>query len=181
MLVDSETIVDAKEMWYKFKLISAEGEHYRFVGKKTVKADKIGETGLSDTTTLYVDIFSGHEDDGYLVANGIMKIGLKDFSNQLNSMEVLNTQSSMEQLKWKAKFGKFFADTIWHVYSGLSECKYLDPNSPPRKKRPLRLGNTTPVVYKVITGDNVSTRISIYIYIKPDYIYRGIYIHLYNI
>ena len=162
MLVDSETIIDAKEMSYKFELLSAEHNRYRFVGKKTIKADKVGETGLTDTTTMFVDIFDKNDDEGRLLASGIMKIGLKDFSNQLNSMEIINTNSSMEQLKWKAKFGKFFADTIWHVYSGLSECKYLDPDSPPRKKRPLKLGNATPIVYKVMTGDDVSRYILIY-------------------
>ena len=166
MFMVSATVVDAKEMCYTFKLMSAEHKRYRFVGTKIIKADKIGETGLTDTTTLFVDIFDGYDDDGHVVASGVMKVGLKDFSNQLGSMEIINIDSSMEKLKWKAKFGKFFADTIWHVYSGVSECKYLDPDSPPRKKRPLNLGNATPDVYKVVTGDNVSMNVLLQLQIK---------------
>ena len=166
MFMESSAVVDAKEMCYAFKLMSAEHKRYRFVGRKIIKADKIGETGLTDTTTLFVDIFDGYDDDGHVVASGVMKVGLKDFSNQLGSMEIINIDSSMEKLKWKAKFGKFFADTIWHVYSGVAECKYLDPDSPPRIKRPLNLGNVIPVLHKVVTGDNVSMNLYLQLLIK---------------
>ena len=154
--MDSKTVINAKEMLYKFLLASAEGKQYRFFGKKIIKADKVGETGLTDTTTLFVDIFDGHNEGGPIVASGVLKIGAKDFKNQLDSMEVINTDSTLVQIKWVAKFCNFFAKTIWRVYSGLAECTYLDPDSPPRMKRPLRLGNATPVIYKVLTEDNVS-------------------------
>lgn len=143
-------------MWYKCVLVSRDNKRYRLSGKKVIKSDRIGETGVSDTTTLFVDILEGEEENGMLIASGIMKISLADFAAQLNTLDVINTSSQLEQLKWTAKFGKFFADTIWHVYSGLADCNYLDPSSPPRKKRPLRLRNATPIVYKVLTGDNVS-------------------------
>ena len=89
--MNSETIIDAKEMLYKFELISFEHKRYRFFGKKTIKADKIGETGLTDTTTMSADIFDESDYEGRLLASGSMKIGLKDFSDQLNSMEIINT------------------------------------------------------------------------------------------
>lgn len=154
--MDSKEIVDAKEMLYKFNLTSADNKTYRFDGKKIIKADKVGETGLTDTTTLFVDIYDGDEANVVSLATGVLKIAFRDFSKQLDTMEVINTESETEQIKWKAKFGKFFASTLWHTYSGFSECNYLDPNAPPRKKRPLRLGNAVPVMYKVFTNDNVS-------------------------
>ena len=161
----STEIVDAKEMLYKFKLISAENETYRFDGKKIIKADKVGETGLTDTTTLFVDIYDGDEANVVSLATGVLKIAFRDFSKQLDTMEIINTESQMEKIKWKGKFGKFFASTLWHTYSGFSECTYLDPNAPPRKKRPLRLGNVIPVMYKVFTKDNVSFITFLFVYV----------------
>ena len=155
LFVESTSIVDAKEMLYKFILTSEENQQYRFFGKKIIKADKIGETGLSDTTTLFIEIFQGIEDSGPLIASGVLKIGFRDFSKQLDIMEILNTESKLEKMKWKVKFGKFFANVLWNTYSGIAECKYLDPNAPPRKKRPLKLGAAYPEVYKVTTDDNV--------------------------
>lgn len=143
-------------MIYKFTLISSDNHRYRFFGKKIIKADRFGETGLTDTTTLFVEIFSDDNESSQIIASGVLKIGFKDFSQQLSSMEVINTESDLVRLEWTSKFGKFFAETLWHVYSGLAECKYLDPRSPPRKKRPLRLGNAVPIMYKVLTEDDVS-------------------------
>ena len=152
----SETIIDAKEMIYSFVLTSTSNEAYTFLGKKIIKAEQFGETGLTDCTTLFTNIYKGTEDAKTILATGVIKISFSDFSKQLQTLEVINTESAMEKIKWTTKFGKFFASSIWSTYSGFAECKYLDPNAPPRKRRLLRTGGVVPVTYKVITEDKVS-------------------------
>ncbi len=142
-------------MLYRFTLTSSTNESYYFFGKKIIKADHVGETGLVDTTTLFVDI-KNSPDDSSALATGILKISFKDFSRQLQTIEIINTKSDVEKLKWQAQFGNFFAKTLWQVYGSVTHCKIFDQTAPPRKKRTLNTNGITPEIHKVVTEDKVS-------------------------
>eukprot|EP00794_Sanderia_malayensis_P000596 gene596-1257_t len=162
IFADSKEIVEAKEMTYQFILTSSEDKTYYFYGRKIIKNDKFAETGLTDTTILFVNIHEGSSLSGSLLAKGELKIAFKDFYHQLRTLEIMNTNSEVEKLKWTAKFGKFFADTIWDTYSGISKKKDFDPNAPQRVKRPLKTNGVVPVICRVFTEDNVELRLTRY-------------------
>ena len=150
----SEEIVDAKEMLYNMSLSSVEGVDYYFHGQKVIKDDEFGETGLKDTTTLFTKIYKGENDQGRILAEGVLKMKPSDFYKQLKTIEIINTESTMEKLKWKTKFSNFFAKELWDTYSGISNNPKFDPDAPPRERRELKL-DIIPEVHKCITEDKV--------------------------
>ena len=157
----SKDQVDTKEMVYKMTLTGDGGKRFSFEGVKYIHKDHFGETGLKDTTTLFVKVyqFGKKEPSG----TGTLYITAPNFAKQLATMEITNTDSRREKLQWMARFGAFFARTIWDVYGPVSSCdKYFNPDAPPRKKRPLKLRGCIPEVYHCTTEDNVSADIDSY-------------------
>ena len=150
----SKENVDTKNMVYKMTLNGDGGRQFSFEGVKYVHKDHFGETGLKDTTTLFVKIFRlGKEEP---LGNATLYITAANFAKQLETMEIINTHSTCEELYWMARFGAFFAKTLWDVYSPVSSFdKYFDPDAPPRKKRPLRLHGCLPEVFNCTTEDKV--------------------------
>ena len=88
LMRDSKEQIDGKEMIYLMVLNSEEGEQYYFYGIKYIHLDSVGETGLYDTTTLFVTIYKGQDDSGEQVAKGELKMKFTDFAKQL-SMKIL--------------------------------------------------------------------------------------------
>ena len=148
--------IDTKEMVYKMILTGSKKQTYGFYGVKYIHSDYFGETGLQDTTTLYVTIYEGRKFSGKSLGNAKLFITAPNFAKQLATMEITNTKSKAEKLKWTSRFGSFFAKTLWDVYSPVcSKETAFDPDAPPRKKRPLRLNGHVPQVYKCVTQDEV--------------------------
>ena len=145
---------DTKEMTYSFVLTSSKNEQYHFEGKKYIKSRGFFDTGLEDTTTLFVKIFDAEKRN--IVAEGVLKIHLDDFLQQLQTIEITNTNSGILKAKWLGKFGKFFAGTLFKTYCPLS--KFIDTTTFPsnRKRRELKLNGVTPKMYNITTEDNVS-------------------------
>ena len=176
----STEIVDAKEMLYSMSLTSIEGKDYYFHGQKIIKDDKLFETGLEDTTTLFTKIYEGDNDQGHLLAEGILKMKVSDCYKQVKTIEIINTESSMEKLKWKTRFSNFFSKELWDTYSGISEDKKFDPDAPPRERRDLNI-DILPELHKCITEDKVGVQcqryhsISIKAIIEANIIFPSIY------
>ena len=154
----SKENVDTKNMVYKMTLNGDGGRRFSFEGVKYVHKDHFGETGLKDTTTLFVKIFRlGKEEP---LGNATLYITAVNFAKQLETMDIINTHSTREKLYWMARFGAFFAKTLWNVYGPVSSFdKYFIPDAPPRKKRPLRLRGCLPEVFNCTTDDKVKTQI----------------------
>ena len=145
-------------MVYKMLLTDNKGKSYAFHGVKYIHRDDVAETGLEDTTTLFVDIHEGTTIKGTPLGKAVLHIQLLNFAKQLSSIEITNTESSFEKLKWTAKFGRFFAESLWDIYGPVSaKTSVFDPSAPPRQKRPLRVNAVTPVVYKCVTKDKVGS------------------------
>ena len=152
----SKDRVDTKEMVYKMTLTGDGGRRYSFDGVKYIHKDHFGETGLKDTTTLFVKIFQ--LDKKELLGKATLYITAPNFAKQLETMEIINTNSKSEKLKWMARFGAFFSKTLWDVYGPVSRDKYFNPDAPPRKKRPLKLNGCIPKVYSCTTEDKVNLK-----------------------
>ena len=150
----SKDHVDTKEMIYKMTLTGDCGRKFFFEGVKYVHKDHFGETGLKDTTTLFVNIFQSRQTDP--LGKATLYITAHNFAKQLATMEITNTGSKLEKLRWMSRFSEFFAKTIWTVYGPVSCCDvYFDPAAPPRKKRPLNIHGCIPEVHKCLTEDKV--------------------------
>lgn len=154
LFAESENHVNTREMIYRMVLSSSEGKLFYFDGVKSVHKDSAFELGVGDTTTLAIHIHEGDEPSGKVIAKGKLEIKLSDFRKQLKTMEVFNTRSKLERIKWNAKFGKFFAGVLWDVYGPLATAKNIfNPDAPPREKRQLQLGDAQPEVTQLLTQD----------------------------
>jgi cholesterol oxidase len=106
---------DIRYMRYNMKLKSEEGESYYFEGHKVIHDDP-GFDLWADTTTLFVTLHSGDNTDAPVLGKGILKIKPDDFRKQIGTVRVTGTDKNMDQLKYKAKFLKFFSENIVDVY-----------------------------------------------------------------
>ena len=150
--------VETKEMVYNMILTGHRGQQFAFQGVKLIHKDHAGEIGLSDTTTMFVTIYSGTRFRGNPVGKAKLFISLPNVARQLATLEVTNTKSRLKKLKWISRFGSFFVRNIWKTYGPVTSKDYLlNPSAPIRKKRPLQLNGITPVVHKCITEDKVRT------------------------
>ncbi len=80
---------------------------------------------------------------------------------ELTTMKVHGATSVEQQLAAMARFGEFFAGTLFDVYGGVVRpLKRFDVAAPPRKKRPLRV--CAPEIHPFITDDGVTLRLTRY-------------------
>jgi len=149
---------DTRHMNYKMKLTSETGDTFLFSGYKLVK-DSCVETAWRDTSTLYVTIYRGDDDKSPVLGKGMMHIKPADFAVQMTTMQALNATSSAQKLAAIARFGKYFAGVMWQTYGGVFyQQPRFNPDSAPRKKRPLRAGE--PNVHFFNTEDGVTLRLT---------------------
>ena len=156
LLSRSTEHIDTKEMVYRMILTGSFFKTYAFHGIKYIKGDSFGETGLDDTTTMFVTVYQGKTFSGNPVGTATLYITLPNFLKQLQTVEITHTKSKVEKLKWMSRFVNFFAGSLWEVYSPITLKKAVfDLNAPPRVKRPLRLNGSYPEIHKCITKDKV--------------------------
>ena len=130
------------------------GKTFAFKGVKYIKKDSFGETGLGDTTILFVTVYQGKTYSGKSVGTATLYVTLPNFTKLLANLEITHTQSKVERLKWMSRFVSFFSSSLLEVYSPITAKKTIfDLNAPPRIKRPLRLNGKLPEVHKCITED----------------------------
>lgn len=160
LLVDDPERPDGREMRYRMKLTTEDGRTFFFTGFKTIHDDR-GLDIWPDTTTLYVTVHHGETDQGPVAARGILRIRPKDFLTQLTTLQVRGATSTTQRLAATARFGRFFAGSLFDVYGGLARpLDRFDVAAPPRKKRPLRVG--PPEIHPFTTDDGVMLRLTRY-------------------
>jgi cholesterol oxidase len=138
LFVDDPDHIDTKLMRYIMKLTTEEGHPYLFTGFKTIHEDR-GLDTWPDTTTLYVTVYDGEDEDAPIAARGILKIEPADFMQQMQTMQVLNATDGKERLEATARFGRYFAGVLYDAYGGVfAGPSKIDPDAHPRKKRALR-------------------------------------------
>jgi cholesterol oxidase len=152
--------VGGKTMHYRMKLTSAEGKHYWFDGTKYIKDDP-GLDLWSDTTTLYIRVGEGGAPGGQLLGCGVLHNHPTDFLRQLRTLRAVNAHSTAERLGAVARFGAYFAGSLWDTYGGVfARSTAFHPDAPPRKKRALRVA--APELHDFITGDGAALRLTRY-------------------
>ncbi len=160
LFVDDPDRVDVRQMRYRMKLSTEQGRQYYFVGFKSIHDDR-GLDIWPDTTTLYVTVHEGDNDAGKVVAKGILTIRPDDFMTQLTTMKVLNATSTQQRLAATARFGQFFAGTLFDVFGGVVRpLDRFDVGAASRKKRPLRV--CVPEIHPFSTDDGVQLRLTRY-------------------
>ncbi|HVQ38164.1 MAG TPA: GMC oxidoreductase, partial [Pyrinomonadaceae bacterium] len=113
-LVDREN-VETKRMQYKMKLSSVEGKTYYFYGFKVIHDDP-GFDSWPDTTTLYITVYEGENDQGRVIGKGILRIPIASFMRQMTTMQVTNAGSLTERWQAMLKFGRFFGGQLVDTY-----------------------------------------------------------------
>jgi cholesterol oxidase len=152
--------INTRTMRYRMHLNTREGERYYFYGFKHIHQDP-GFDLWEDTTTLFITIYAGEDDQSPVVAKGMLKIAPEDLRTQLTTIKVLQPKSLTDNLLAQFKFGKFFAGSLYDIYGGIvGGSSPFNPNSAPRKKRSLRVG--IPQVYQFTTPDQVQLRLTRY-------------------
>ena len=104
-----------RRMEYRMRLTTTAGKVYGFEGFKRIR-DDFGPDIWADTTTLYITLLDGEGDTAPVVGRGILKIRPDDFVRQLTTLDVLNADSALERAGAVARFGRFFAGTLFDVY-----------------------------------------------------------------
>ena len=152
--------VATRRMRYRMTLNSQEGDDYYFEGFKEIK-DNPGLDLWKDTTTLFITVYKGKDATAPVFGKGILKILPADFLKQMTTLKVTNAENIAERLKYTAKFGSFFAGTLFETYGGIFTGQdYFNADTPARKRRPLRVA--APEVYDFKTLDNVAIRLTRY-------------------
>ena len=160
LFVDNPNQVETKNMVYRMVMHSEEGKDYYFHGYKTIHTASILAV-WPQTTTLYVTVYEGDNDQGAVVGKGILHIKPLDFAKQMTTMKVTGADSVKERVEGLARFGTYFAGVLFETYGGiLVPEQYFDPEAAPRKKRPLRVG--APEVHHFETSDGVTLRLTRY-------------------
>lgn len=152
---------DTKRMKYNMLLTSEAGDKFFFSAYKSITEGKVTDIWPA-TTTLYVDIYAGTNQQGSLIAQGILHIEPLDFAKQMTTMRATNAKDNFEKLKAIARFGQYFAGSLYQSYGGiLYQQPLFNPEAPPRKKRPLRAD--APQVHWFSTADGVDLRLTRYL------------------
>lgn len=152
--------IGVRRMIYRMRLHATDGATYYFKGFKTIR-DDAGLDVWDDTTTLYITVHKGKDDSGSVLGRGILKIHPNDLRRQLTTMTVTGVDDRIERLRWLARFGRFFSDTLFQTYGGLlARDTVFDPDAPPRKTRPLRVD--APEFHPFRTRDGVDLRLTRY-------------------
>ncbi|MBW0009962.1 MAG: GMC family oxidoreductase N-terminal domain-containing protein, partial [Pseudonocardiales bacterium] len=152
--------INGRQMRYRMRLTTEEGRHYHFVGVKIINDDR-GLDIWSDNTTLYVTVYEGDTEAGRVVATGTLTISPEDLMRQLTTIRVRGATSVRQRLVETARFGEFFAGTLFDVYGGVVRpLERFNAVAPARKKRPLRV--CAPVIHPFTTDDGVALRLTRY-------------------
>ena len=153
LFVKDPTNVETTHMVYRMNVTSDEGRTYFFAGFKVVHPNPVWDS-WHDTSTLYITVYDGANDAAPVLGKGVLHILPADFAKQMTTMEVVNATNNEERLKALGEFCKFFAGTLYEAYGGLfAKETVFNPDAPPRKKRPLRVG--APELYPFPAKDGV--------------------------
>lgn len=107
--------VETKRMQYKMKLSAVDGKTYYFYGFKVIHEDAQVDS-WSDTTTLYITLYEGPNDQGRVLGKGILRIPVAAFMRQMTTMQVTNAKGLTERWQAMLKFSRFFGGQLVDTY-----------------------------------------------------------------
>lgn len=106
---------DIRYMRYRMKLHSEEGNTYYFNGYKCLRDDPKFDI-WEDTTTLFITVHNGGDEQAPILGKGILKIKPNDFRKQMTTMEATGVNGTVQELEYQAKFLTYFGENIVDVY-----------------------------------------------------------------
>lgn len=106
---------DIRYMRYQMKLHSEEGNDYFFSGYKLLRDDQKFDI-WEDTTTLFITLYEGENEQAPVAGRGILKIKPEDFRKQMCTVEVTGITDKTQKMKHQAAFLKFFSKNVADVY-----------------------------------------------------------------
>ncbi|MEX2526713.1 MAG: GMC oxidoreductase [Gemmatimonadota bacterium] len=106
-----------RRMRYRLPMVDRSGRALFLNGFKLIH-DDAGFDVWEDTTTLFVTLHEGSNEQGAVLGRGILKIQPKDFIRQMGTFKVTNAGGVLKHLKALARFGSFFAGSLWDTYGG---------------------------------------------------------------
>ncbi|EKX67841.1 GMC family oxidoreductase [Streptomyces ipomoeae] len=106
---------DARKMIYTLPFFGQDGRPYLLDGVKDVR-----DHGRFDiwgsTTTLHTRVRRGSTPDGPVLLSGDLRLGAVDFARQLTTVRITATSNPLWQAGALARFGLFFAGSLWDVF-----------------------------------------------------------------
>lgn len=143
--------VGAYQMLYSMRVRSASGREYLVRGAKHMHNDP-GFDVWADTTTLLVDVFDGASASAEPVGRALLRLSPHDLLRLLGSLRVINASTVAETVRARARFGRFFAGTLFDTYGGVLAPAFVqERNAEPTRRRALRL--PAPEAYHFLTDD----------------------------
>jgi cholesterol oxidase len=115
LVQEDPTHVDTWNMRYEMLLMAEDGRRFSFSGYKVLTDLAFALDAWNDTTTLYATL---RDEDGQVVAAGVLRISPTDFARQVTTMRVTGVQGAAARAVWLAKFGRRFARSLVTVYGG---------------------------------------------------------------
>ncbi len=155
-----------RQMLYRMVMVTESGQKYWMSGFKEIKDDH-GFDLWSDTTTLYITVYTGADETTPVLGKGILHIEIPDFIKQMTTIKAPNAPNKIGELKAISSFGKFFAGTLFEVYGSIfARPAVFAPDAPPRVKRHLRV--SAPELHPFVTEDGVNLLLTHYPSATPD-------------
>jgi len=112
LLIESPDDPKIRLMRYRMTLSAQDGKSYYFEGFKRVR--RLSPLHIwGDTTTLYITVYEGENENAPLLGKGIIKIRIMDFFRQLRTLAVPHAKSTFNTLKYILKFGTFFTRRLF--------------------------------------------------------------------
>jgi cholesterol oxidase len=162
LFVRDPTAPESRQMRYAMTMTADNGATFYMYGFKQIHDDRRADM-WNDTTTLFVTVYDGADDRAPVWGKGVLHILPQDFAVQMTTMQITNAANYWQRLEATARFGRFFAGTVYDTYGGVfARPSVFDPQAPPRKKRPLRLGQAVPELRYVTTDDGVQIQLTRY-------------------
>ncbi|HEY6002584.1 MAG TPA: GMC family oxidoreductase [Anaeromyxobacter sp.] len=103
-----------RKMIYLLRYLGTDGKAYCLDGFKVVRDDE-GLDLWEDNTTLFTSIREGDE-NGPIVAQGVLRIGVPAFLRLLSTIKVRNSPGASASGRTLSRFGRFFLGTLWETY-----------------------------------------------------------------
>ena len=119
LFVKNPVEAGTRNMRYGLPLVAEDGARYFLDGFKVIRNDG-GLDIWADCTTLFTTVHEGSGPEGRVIGRGILRITPESFAKQLQTIQALNAKDKLERLSATARFGEFFAGTLFRVYGGIA-------------------------------------------------------------
>jgi len=157
LFAEDKEAVHTDRMRYRMRLRATDGRSFYVDAFKVVRDASLLQLWPA-TTTLYVNLYDGHDETGTLRAQGTLHIRPADFARQLSTLNVTNALSNEQRVQAVARFGCLFAGRLWEHFGGVAtRGPIAGDRAVIREKRPLRA--PAPEVHFFGTADGVELRL----------------------